>query len=127
MPEKLGKQRSHPAQGSLNIEKHRAEEQTMYKRVFNEFMADGIFPVNTATTDAARKMAHAYAWLGDTMWVYRRFYDFADEQYRRSIALWPSWKNKARRKRTINQIRFAVLPAYRYIRRFLGPVFRYFA
>lgn len=124
VPEKLGKLRSHPAQGSINVENHRAEKQAMYKKVFCDFIADGIFPVDTGTTDATRKMAHAYEWLGNTMWIYRRLYDFADEQYGRSIALWPSWKNTARKKRVINQVQRAILPYYRYIRRILRLVFR---
>lgn len=117
VPETLGKQRLHPAQGSNNTEKSQAEIKIMYKKVFCNLLADGIFPENTTVTDTTRKMALAYEWLGDNMLPYYRLYDFADELYRQSIAIWPSWKNTARRKRAIIQMRYTVLPSYRYIRR----------
>lgn len=123
VPEKLGKLRTHPAQGNINVENHNAEKQAMFKKIFCDFITDGIFPVTTATTDDARRMAHAYEWFGDTMWRYRRWYDFANEQYGKSIAIWPSWKNTARIKRVINQVQRALLPYYRYIRRIIKMVF----
>jgi len=58
------------------------------------------------------------------MLVCRQFYDLPGEHYERSILYWPSCKNTARRKRSINQMRLAVFPSYRYIRRNLGLVFR---
>lgn len=115
VPEKLGKLRTHPGQGSVNVEKHNAEKQAMFKKIFLNFTADGLFPVKT--TGAAEKMAHAYEWLGDTMRTYRRFHDFADEQYRQAISIWPSWKNTARIKRVINEAQRILLPHYRNVRR----------
>ena len=123
VPEKLGKLRCHPAQGSVNLENHRAEAEAMFKKVFCDFIADGIFPVDTAATDTARRIAHAYEWFGDTMWRYRRWYDFANEPYEKSIAIWPDWKNTARIKKVTNHAERTLLPYYRYIRRIIKMVF----
>jgi len=121
VPEKLGKLRTHPGQGSVNVEKHNAEKQAMFKKLFHDFIEGGLFPVTT--TGTSEKMAHSYEWLGDTMRTYRRFHDFADEQYRQAISIWPNWKNTARIKKVTNHVERALLPYYRYIRRIIKMVF----
>lgn len=126
VPETLGKQRIHPAQDSNNVEKTQPEIKIMYKKIFSTFLADGLFPKNAITSNPTKKMALAYEWLGDNMLPYYRFYDFADELYSRSITIWPSWKNTARRKKLIIQMRFIVLPFYRYIKRILNSAYSYF-
>ena len=127
VPEKLGKLRFHSAQqGSIHVEKHNAEKQAMFKKVFCNFIADGIFPIDRAMTKTAEKMACAYEWFGDSMRIYRRMFDFADEQYVQSLALWPSWKNKARIKRVLNYVQRVLIPYYHFIRRIIGSVFRRF-
>lgn len=117
VPEKLGKLRTHPGQDSVNVEKHNAEKQAMFKKVFCDLIADGIFPVDATNKNTTRKMAHAYEWLGDSMRIYRRFHDFADAQYGQSISIWPNWRNTARIKRVINATQRKILPHYRKIRR----------
>lgn len=122
VPYKLGKLRIHLNQGSVNVEKHNVEKQTMFKKIFYDFIAEGLFPVTT--TGNAQKMAHAYEWLGDTMRTYRRFHDFADEQYRQAIAIWPNWKNTARLKRFINEAQSTIFPYYRIMRRLVHILFK---
>ena len=98
VPEKLLKSRVHPNQGSRNVEPHVAEELIMYKEAFEKLAITDVFPEFAQSTNHERCMARAYKWFGDTMAFYRRRYTFADEQYRQSVALWPSWSNPARLK-----------------------------
>ena len=101
VPEKLLKSRVHPDQGSQNVEPHVAEELIMYKQAFEELAITDVFPEFAESTNHQRCMARAYKWFGDTMAFYRRRYSFADEQYKQSVALWPSWSNLARLKLSI--------------------------
>ena len=98
VPEKLLKSRVHPDQGSCNAEAHVAEEVVMYKQAFEELAISEVFPEFAESNNHPRCMARAYRWFGDTMAFYRARYTFANEQYRRSVALWPSWGNLARLK-----------------------------
>ena len=123
VPEKLGKERSHPAQGSINTKIHRAEAQNMYTQVFKELGVAGFFPELTKSADDPKVVARVYMWLGDTMAIHRGWYAFADEQYIRAIALDPSWNNPARMKRVINYVRRLLRPGYRFIRHGLGSAF----
>ncbi|MFZ2096067.1 MAG: glycosyltransferase [Anaerolineales bacterium] len=111
VPEKLVKGRSHPAQGSRNIEVHNAESQTMYSQVFEELLAEGVFAEVARSDNNPKAIARAYMWLGDTMAIHHGWYVFADEKYTRAIALYPSWKNPARLKRMINRVRRISGPA----------------
>jgi hypothetical protein len=124
VPEKLGKERSHPGQGSFNTKIHRAEAQDMYTQVFKEPGVAGVFPELAKSADDPKVVARVYMWLGDTMAIHRGWYAFADEQYIRAIALDPSWNNPARMKRVINYVRRLLRPGYRFIRHGLGSAFR---
>ncbi len=124
VPERLGKERSHPAQGSSNTEIHRAEAQDMYTRIFKELGVAGIFPTLAESADDPKVIARAYMWLGDTMAMYRGWYAFANDQYIRAITLDPSWNNPARMKRMINHVLRHLKQSYRFIRHSLNPMFR---
>lgn len=99
VPEKLAVERTHPTQGSRGIEVMRAETQAMYAEFFSESVAE-LFATPTSDGAAAashpRALARARRWFGDTMAINRGWYDFADDQYRRSAAAWSSWRNPAR-------------------------------
>ena len=126
VPEMLGKSRTHPeVPGSINFELHCAEIKFIYKKVFSDLIAKGIFPVDIEITDARRMMAQTYEWFGDSTLNNPWYYDFADEQYGRSIVLWPSWKNPAMRKKLINKILLTLFPTNRYlkIKRMIASVF----
>ncbi|HEY8176693.1 MAG TPA: glycosyltransferase [Gemmatimonadaceae bacterium] len=96
VPEKLVIERSHPAQGSHSAEIMRAETQAMYAEFFDDAGPTGLFPERDASANDPRALAQALTWFGDTMAVHRRWFTFADEQYRRSVKLWSSWRNEAR-------------------------------
>jgi glycosyltransferase involved in cell wall biosynthesis len=124
VPEKLGKGRMHPVQGSINVEVHRTEAESMYREIFEKFRIAGIFPKLVAATQDPRAIARAYTWLGDTMSIHRGWYTFANEQYIRSVDLHPSWRNPAHIKRIINKVRSLLRPCYRFIRRSIRIAFR---
>ncbi len=117
--EKLGKQRIHSGQGSLNFEKHTIETEEMFKRMFEDLLADRIFPEFSKPADERKAKARAYTWLGATMAFHRAWYAFAHEQYRRSISLDPSWQNPARMKMAFNPIWALLRTSYRGVRRAL--------
>jgi glycosyltransferase involved in cell wall biosynthesis len=105
VPEKLGKQRYHRAQGSRSIKIHRAESETMYRQVFEKLGIGGLFTELVKSANDPQMIARAYIRLGDVMATYHGGYAFADELYARAIALYPFWHNPARLKRFINRIR----------------------
>ena len=126
VPGKLTKYRTHPDQGSRrNVEAHTAEKQAMYKQVFEDLGVAGVFPELAESANDPRAMAWAYQWLGDTTALHQGLYSFADEQYRQSVALWPSWRNPARLKLAVG-IRRILWPRRLYygIRRVLGAGLR---
>jgi len=124
LPEKLTQERNFPGQGSRTIASHEAEKMATYTRLFQEMNVAEVFPEYADIASQPRTIAQLYTWFGDTMALYRGWYTFADEQYGRSIAIWPSWRNTARKKRVINQVHLAILPYYHYMRRILRLVFR---
>jgi hypothetical protein len=123
VPEKLLKSRVHPDQGChTHSEALRAEELVMHKQVLEELGITGIFPELAESANDPRVMAWAYQWLGDAMALRRALYTwerdrcaFADELYRRSVALWPSWRNPARLRLAIGAERL-LLPRRLYYR-----------
>jgi glycosyltransferase involved in cell wall biosynthesis len=99
LPEKLIKQRTHPGQGSVSLKPtHREETKNLYERIFREWGIAVIFPEFSNSLDDPRLVARVHTWFGDTMAFHRGFYDIADEHYRESRDLWPSWRNPARLK-----------------------------
>jgi len=116
VPEKLGKQRVHFAQGSRNLESHTMETQEMFKRMFEDLLTDQVFPEFLSCGDEPKVKARAYTWLGDTMAFHRAWYAFGREQYRRAISLDPSWQNPARRKIVFNPIWSLLRFSYRRLR-----------
>ena len=112
VPEKLGKQRSHPVRGSRNVKAHTDETQVMYSQIFQELGVAGIFPELAESANDPQVRAKAYTWLGDTMAIHRRWYTFANKQYARAITIYPDWRNPARFKLVANQVR----PMYRHFR-----------
>ena len=106
--EPLAVERTHPGQDSQRADIMRAEAIAMYSGFFEQTGVAGLFP-EEARPDAPRARARAHRWLGDTMAAHRRWFAFADEQYERSAALWPSWRNTARWRRWIGAKR-AYLP-----------------
>ena len=108
VPEKLVVERAHPAQGSHSAEIMRTEAQAMYAEFFDETGPTSFFPEREASVEDPRALARAYRWFGDTMTIHRRWFDFADDQYRRSVRLWSSWRNWARWKLLIGARRLFV-------------------
>lgn len=121
--EKLAKGRSHPDQGSCNIEVHNAESQVMYSEVFEQLLIERVFPEVARSGSDPEAIAGAYMWLGDTMAIHHGWYGFADEQYKRAIALYPSWKNPARLKRMMNRVKRVSGPAQILIGQKVSKVF----
>jgi len=96
LPEKLVKQRAHPQQGSIfSKPAHREETKNLYEKIFREWGIAVIFPEFSNRLDDPRTVARVHTWFGDTMAFHRGFYDIADEHYRESRDLWPSWRNPA--------------------------------
>jgi len=99
VPEKLVKQRTHPAQGSQqHLDIQEIEALAMYKDLFDRVGMSRIIFEGEETDENPCISARGYEWLGTRMAVMRGAYDFADEQFRRSVELWPSWRNPARWK-----------------------------
>jgi hypothetical protein len=99
LPEKLIKQRTHSGQGSISLKPARREEtKNLYERIFREWGIAVIFPELSNSLNDPRTVARVHTWFGDTMAFHRGFYDIADEHYRESRDLWPSWRNPARLK-----------------------------
>ncbi len=120
VPEKLVKWRCHLTQGSQSSEMHRLEAQAMFRKIFEEFGIETLFPEWKDSAHSQETKADAYTWFGDTMAFYRGWYSFADEQYLYSIRAFPSVRNRARVKRMLNRA-FAILrPNYRKIRHWVG-------
>jgi len=109
LPERLVKSRFHLAQGSRNFEAMRMEEQETFGRLFQQLGASGVLPELAQSGHPAKAIAEGYEWFGDTMLVHHRWYEFAEEQYRHSIASWPSWRNPARLKRLLVDCRNLVI------------------
>jgi len=118
--EKLGKQRVHSVQGSRSVESHTIETQEMFKQVFEDLLADRIFPEFSSCPDEPKVRARAYTWLGNTMAFHRAWYPFAREQYRRAISIDPSWQNPARVKIILNPMGSFLRFGYRRLRSLLG-------
>ena len=113
VPAKLLQWRYHPAQGSHNEAEARADEQTMYRQVFEQLGIARIFPERAASANDPQTRAWAYMWLGDTMAIRRQWYAFADARYREAVMIWPSWRNPARLKLAIGAWRmFGLGPRY---------------
>jgi glycosyltransferase involved in cell wall biosynthesis len=99
LPEKLIKQRTHLGQGSVGLKPaHREETKNLFEKIFREWGSAVIFPEFSNSLDDPRSVARFHTWFGDTMAFHRGFYDIADEHYRESRDLWPSWRNPARWK-----------------------------
>ncbi len=69
VPEKLLKSRQHPDQVGQNVEKVVADEQAIYRQVFEELGIAQIFPELAESANDPQTIAWAYKWLGDTMAV----------------------------------------------------------
>lgn len=115
--EKLGKWRVHSSQGSQSTQIQKMEAQAMYRRIFEEFGIEGLFPEWRESADNPKTIARAYTWLGDTMSYERGWHVFADEQYIRAIEVYPSWRNVARVRRMVNRAISIVRPASHRVRR----------
>jgi len=124
VPEKLLKYRIHRAQGSRNVEVHKAETVLMFRQVLDQLGLVTIFPELAPSAHEPQIKAWAHLWLADTVGINRGWYDFADEEYARAIAIYPSWLNSARLKRVLNRIRWSVSPHYHALRSGLGRVLR---
>jgi glycosyltransferase involved in cell wall biosynthesis len=98
VPEKLAIERVHGAQGSQKTDVMRAETQAMYADFFDSVGVEGLFPDRRQYLHDRHALARALTWFGDTMAAHRRWFEFAEKQYRRSVTLWPSWRNAARWK-----------------------------
>jgi hypothetical protein len=122
VPEKLVKWRSHPSQGSRNVQPHMEETQAMFRQVFERLSVTGIFPEYGEPPHAPKTMAKVYTWFGDTMAFHRAWYCFAEKQYERAIELDPSWCNPARLKKILNPIWRLLRTTYRRSRLGLGEV-----
>jgi glycosyltransferase involved in cell wall biosynthesis len=96
LPEKLIKQRTHPAQWSVSLKPaHREETKNLYERIFREWGIAVIFPELSNSLNDPKTVARVHTWFGDTSAFHRGFFDLADIQYRKSKDVWPSWKNSA--------------------------------
>jgi glycosyltransferase involved in cell wall biosynthesis len=124
VPQKLAKGRSHPAQGSCNVKTHEAEAQEMYRQLFEEMGIEEVFPELARLANDPKIVATAYTWLGDTMAVHRRWYSFAEKQYRRAMAIDPSWRNPASLKCVANRARSILRPSYQRLRHVLSITLR---
>jgi glycosyltransferase involved in cell wall biosynthesis len=122
--ETLTQHRLHAAQGSRNFEKHIAEEEIIYSKLFIDLLSNGLLPGTQNVPPGRMDRANAYLWFGDTMRVNRRWYAFADRQYAQSLALNPSIGNPARWKRLANQLnmwtRDLLRPFVHHARQVLG-------
>jgi len=120
VPEKLGKWRAHSAQGSQSSTIHNREAQAMYREVFEAFGIGGLFPEWTEPGDSPKTKAKAYLWFGDTMAFHRGWYSFADEQYLRSMEIYPPVGNRVRMKRIMNRAFSILRPGYRKVKSWIG-------
>jgi len=118
IPEKLLQWRTHPAQGSRNYQVQIAEEQAMFRQVYNELGIAGIFPELAESANDQQIIAWGHEWLGDTMLTHHgwRWYAFVQEEYQQAIAVWPSWRNRARLKRVLVRALYVCRPWYRHAR-----------
>lgn len=124
VPEILLRRRVHPAQGSRNYRVQMAEEQATFTRLFSDLGVAGIFPEAASYADGPQMIAWGYEWLGDTMRIYRHWYAYAKDQYRRSVAIWPSWRNTARPKIAMTTMLNSGRLGYRRIRSILSTSYR---
>ena len=120
--EKLGKQRSHAAQGSRNARIHTEETQAMFEESFERLGVVGIFPEYGESAHVPQTVARVYTWFADTMAFHRAWYSFAEKQYNRAIEIDPSWHNPARLKKTLNPMWRILRMAYRRLRRSLSEM-----
>jgi glycosyltransferase involved in cell wall biosynthesis len=119
-PDKLVHVRFHSEQGSRNRAKHKTEKQKMYRQIFVKLGMEAIFPEQAGLSNNPHVIAGMHRWLGDTMAFSHGLFALADEQYRQSVTVWPSWRNPARLRRIANSIlhhvSFLYLPARRVFR-----------
>jgi glycosyltransferase involved in cell wall biosynthesis len=124
-PEKLLKWRSHPEQDSRKEQALEAEKQVMYRTAFAELGIATIFPEFAQSAHDPQVIAWSHQWFGDTMAKHRFWFDFADEEYRRSVSQWPSWRNLSHLKLALGSRRFfAPQRLYRRVRRACGKALR---
>jgi glycosyltransferase involved in cell wall biosynthesis len=96
IPEKLIKGRRHENQYSKRYQvSHVQELLFMLERTFLSFDVDELFPECKTIEEISKKKARAYTWFGDTMGHYYQF-NLSEKYYRKSIDVYPSWKNIAR-------------------------------
>jgi glycosyltransferase involved in cell wall biosynthesis len=124
VPEKLGKWRNHPSQGSRRTKIHRAEAQTMYCRIFRELGILALFPEWKDSANDPKTIAKAYTWLGNTLSSYGRWYRVADRQYAHAMAVYPSLRNPAIWMRFQNLVLSILRPCYSQIWSFVRPRLR---
>jgi hypothetical protein len=98
-----------PGHGSRIIASHETEKMETYARLFKAIDVAELFPEYAAIASHPSTSAKLFTWFGDTMALFRGWYAFADEQYGRSISIWPSWRNTARFRRLINRVQRAIL------------------
>jgi len=125
MDESLVKQRDHANQGSTNVRASNDEAQIMYGDVFSEIGVAGIFPEMSAVATTPQAVAKAYVWFGDTMALRRQRYTFANEQYKKAMYIYPSWRNLARLRWVVGAKRYIFLTrVYRKCRNLMGVAIR---
>ena len=120
--EALTKERQHSMQGSRSLDCHEEEKAATYQRIFEEIGLPILFPQLTQAPDHLQPQikAKGYTWLGDTMAYHRHWFAFAGEQYRKALALYPTWRNPALIKLIGNQGLHAACALYKWIRHILS-------
>lgn len=103
--EPLLMQRNHAQQGSAKITTHRQEEYTTLLAMFEESWALGIFPEFLGHEDNNRIIARAYTWIGEVFATHFNWYDYAEEQFKRAIEIYPNPFNPAIGKIWINRLK----------------------
>ncbi|MCL4394734.1 MAG: glycosyltransferase [Chloroflexi bacterium] len=105
VPEKLVKQRRHPAQDSIRNHPAQTQETVgMYLRVFEEQGVTGLCP-GLVASPKPRDVATAYTWLAETVGLRYGAFDFADRQLQRAVQVYPNWQNPARFRRAYTKLR----------------------
>ena len=105
VPEILIKQRMHRDQGSRsNIPVFLSEINSMYLNMFYSMNIDDLLP-EFKDLVPVKKKARALVWFGDNISENRNQFDFAAEQYRKSLEIDPSLSNIARTHAVANWVR----------------------
>jgi glycosyltransferase involved in cell wall biosynthesis len=120
--EKLTKERVHLNQGSKTISSFEKEKYDTYLKLFEQIGLPALF-FNDKRGSQPYKLARGYTWLGDTMAYHRRWFSFADEQYRKAVTIYPSFHNPARLKRIFNKGFHATYLIYKKLKPIIPFIF----